>query len=366
MLELQAVSVRAGSFRLQDVTLSVAEGESHAILGPSGAGKTTLIETVIGFRRPESGRLRLAGQDLALLPIEHRGIGYVPQRLALFPHLTVRDNVAYSLKARGISDGGFQKLAGALVEATGIGHLLDRRPDTLSGGERQRVALVRALASAPRLLLLDEPFSGLNQTLRRDLWWLVKNLQAERGITALMITHDLEEAFVLCERVSVLIEGQIHQSAGKREVYHHPATVAAARFLGIKNLFDGVAAGVTSTGAAVEVDCPALGGRLTVPMAPASEPPAPGATVTVGIRAEHVALRDVDHPAQPSERALIGRIEAVMETDTDTVLIFRPDGGTVTIEIRVGQRVMRRFRIRAGVAGIAVGLPPEDLFLVRS
>jgi ABC-type Fe3+/spermidine/putrescine transport system ATPase subunit len=365
MLELQAVSVRAGNFRLQDVTLSVAEGESHAILGPSGAGKTTLIETVIGFRRPESGRLWLAGQDLALLPIERRGIGYVPQRLALFPHLTVRDNIAYSLKARRVPGGGFQKLAGALVEASGIGHLLGRRPDTLSGGERQRVALVRALASAPQLLLLDEPFSALNQTLRRELWWLVKNLQAERGITTLMITHDLEEAFVLCERVSVLIEGQVHQSADKREVYRCPATVAAARFLGIKNLFDGVVVGVTSSGAAVEVDCSVLGGRLTVPVA-ASEPPMRGASVAVGIRAEHVILRDADHPAQAGEHGLIGRIEAIMETDTDTVLLFHPDGGAVTIEIRVNQRAVRRFRIRTGLTGVAVGLPPEDLFLVRS
>jgi ABC-type Fe3+/spermidine/putrescine transport system ATPase subunit len=361
MLELENLSVRAGDFRLRDVCLTVAAGESHVILGPSGSGKTTLLEAVLGLRAIEAGSLRLAGRDLAAVPMERRGIGYLPQRLALFPHLSVWENIAYGARARRLAEADFRPLAEALVAATGIGALLERRPGTLSGGERQRVALVRALAAKPRLLLLDEPFSALNETLRRELWWLLKRLQAEHGFTTLMITHDLAEAFFLGERISVLIDGRIRQSAAKDTVWHRPATVEVANYLGIHNLFAGT---VTETGAGTAtIDCPVLGQRLTLPL-PADGPTlTPGQAVTLGIRPELVALRDGAHPPRADELTLAGRIAAVSLTGEEATLLFQPDGAKLEVEIRVGRRVLRKFAVAAGEEG-QIGLPHKDLFLI--
>jgi len=147
-------------------------------------------------------------EDISRWPIERRNLGYVPQHLGLFPHLSVRDNLLYSVRARKIPRIDWQTLFEKMVEVTGIGHLLERRIATLSGGERQRVALVRALMGNSRLVLLDEPFTALNESLRQELWWLVKELQRERELTVLLITHDLTEAYFLADNITVLIDGQ--------------------------------------------------------------------------------------------------------------------------------------------------------------
>ena len=251
----------------------------------------------------------------------------------------------------------------ALVEATGIGHLLDRRPDTLSGGERQRVALVRALAARPPLLLLDEPFSALNESLRHELWRLLKTLQAEYGFAILMITHDLSEGFFLGDRITVLIDGRIQQSGDRDTVWRHPATLAVAEFLGIRNIFGGTVAGVETK--AVLVDCPSLGGRLRVPLLPGTPQPVTGTTVSVGIRAEFVALRNADHPPNAGEFVLEGQFTTVSVTGTDVTLLFQPDGKDLTLEISVGRRLLRRFGVKVGQP-VTVGLPPQDLLLLVS
>jgi len=173
VLTLDRVCARAGTFRLSDISISVGQGESHVLLGPSGAGKTTLLEAIIGLRPLTGGRVELSGRDLAGVPAERRGMGYLPQRLSLFPHLTVRENILYGPRSRRLRPADYQPVVDALVEAVGIGELLDRRPATLSGGARQRVALVRALAARPPVLLLDEPFSALNESLRHELWRLL-------------------------------------------------------------------------------------------------------------------------------------------------------------------------------------------------
>ena len=292
MLEIAGLSAQAGTFALRDIHLTVAKGECHAVLGPSGSGKSTLLNTVLGTLPVAAGRVRLAGVDITGLPMEQRRLGYVPQQLGLFPHLSVRDNLTYSARARRLPATQFQPLLDRLVEITGIGPLLGRRPATLSGGERQRVALVRALAADPRLVLLDEPFTALSEGLRRELWWLVKDLQRERGLTVLLVTHDLAEAHFLAERITVLIEGRPAQSGEKSAIYRRPASLAVARFLGLKNLFP------ARVVAADLVDCPALGGHLRVsPLTLAGEGPGerenrgPGEPLWLAIRAEHVALR---------------------------------------------------------------------------
>lgn len=372
MLTLDGVSARAGAFRLNDVSLSVGAGESHVLLGPSGAGKTTLLEVIIGLRALTGGRIDLDGRDLAGVPAEKRGMGYLSQRLSLFPHMTVRQNVAYGPRALHMPPEEFQPVVDALTKAVGIQDLLDRRPDTLSGGERQRVALVRALAARPPLLLLDEPFSALNESLRHELWRLLTMLQKQYGFAILMITHDLSEGFFLGDRITVLIDGQVRQSGGRDEVWRHPRSAAVAQYLGIRNVFPGTVLEMASeateaaSGAAPEtvvVDCPALGGRLWVPLLPDSAAPAPGAGVFVAIRAEFVALRNEDHPPKEGEFVLRGRFTAVSVTGTDVTLVFQPDELEATLEISIGRRLLRRFGIKVDQP-VTVALPRRDLLLL--
>lgn len=352
MLEVAGLTSRAGAFTLTDIHLSVGAGECHAVLGPSGSGKSTLLNSVLGTLPVLAGRIRLAGEDITDLPVERRHLGYVPQQLGLFPHLSVAGNLAYSARARRVPDAEFRPLLDRLVEITGIGDLLGRRPGTLSGGERQRAALVRALAANPRLVLLDEPFTALNESLRRELWWLVKDLQRERGLTVLLVTHDLAEAHFLADRITVLIEGRQEQSAAKELIYRRPASLAVARFLGMKNLFPARLAGPHA------VDCAALGGVLAADIDARS----PSGPVWLAIRAEHVALRHPDDPPRADEARVTGRFEAILDLGEAAVLRFRAATGA-ELEIRCGSRTLRRYGLRSGMAG-QVGLPARDLFLL--
>lgn len=361
MLELDHVCAEAGAFRIRDVQLNVAEGESHVLLGPSGAGKTTLLELILGLRPLRSGQVKLAGRDITRMPIERRGIGHLPQRISLFPHLTARENIVYGPRCHHLPAAEFQPVVEALVEATGIGHLLDRRPDTLSGGERQRVSLVRALATRPRLLLLDEPFTALNESLRHEFWRLLKTLQVEHGFTVLMITHDLAEGFFVADRVTVLIDGRVEQSGEKEEVWRHPVSLAVAQYLGIRNTFDATVARLDSETALVH--CPALGGHLRAHLVPGRPAPTVGMALSVGIRAEFVALRDADHPPKRGEYVLEGHIVDASVAGADIALLFRPHDKDATLEISVSHRLLRRFGVAIGQTATA-GLPPQDVLLL--
>lgn len=281
MLEIESLAVATGGFRLSDVDLRMTRGECHAVLGPSGSGKSTLLNAILGLLPLEGGSIRIAGEDVTRVPVERRGLGYVPQQIGLFPHLTVRDNLAYSARARGVPPTEFRPLVDELVAATGIGPLLNRRPATLSGGERQRVGLVRALASRPRLVLLDEPFAALHESLKRELWMLLADLRRKWQLTVLHVTHDLVEAFFLADRVTVLWDGRVAQQGEKTEVYARPATIEAARFLGVETLQSGRIVGVSHGMATVQVGTAFLA-------APASRDFAEA--VIVSIRGEDVAL----------------------------------------------------------------------------
>jgi ABC-type sugar transport system ATPase subunit len=338
MLEVEALSVRAGSFLLRDIHLRVAAGECHAVLGPSGAGKSTLLHAVLGILPPAAGTIRLAGRDLTGLPPEARGLGYVPQRLGLFPHLTVRANLAYSARARRLKPGAFQPLVDRLVEVTGIGALLDRMPATLSGGERQRVGLVRALASRPGLVLLDEPFNALNDGLRREIWQVLGDLRQEHDLAVLMITHDLAEACSLADHTTVLIAGAVHQQGATATVLRQPATPEVARFLAIETLATGRLTAVRDGVATVAVGTASLCG--TVPDPPAT-------AVLVCIRGEDVALH-LNPGAAQGDNHLPARIERVL-----------PGSPLLRVELDAGfplvAAVSRRECVRLGLApGLAV------------
>ncbi|MFN3467903.1 MAG: ABC transporter ATP-binding protein, partial [Candidatus Brocadiales bacterium] len=238
MLRIKDVSIRAGDFHLHNICLSVLDYQCHIVCGPTGSGKTLLLESIMGLRKIYKGRILLNDKDIERLPPDKRGIAYLPQDLALFPHMDVKGNIFFSLKMKKVRDKAHINLVYDLVDVTRIGHLLNRPVNTLSGGERQRVALVRALASGCKLLLLDEPFSALHEAMRKELWFLIKELQKKYKLTIVMVTHDLEEAFFLGDVISILINGRICQTSPKKDAYYRPETMETAQFLGIKNLFN--------------------------------------------------------------------------------------------------------------------------------
>jgi ABC-type Fe3+/spermidine/putrescine transport system ATPase subunit len=361
MLNVESLSAAAGNFQLRNIDLKVDEGKCHAVLGPSGSGKSTLLNAVLGMLPPKCGRIRLRGVDITKQPIEKRGLGYLPQQIGLFPHLTVFDNIAYSARARGLRAAQFQPQLDKLIEATGIGELLSRFPNTLSGGERQRVALVRALASQPRLVLLDEPFTSLNESLRRELWWLMRELQSQHGLTVLLVTHNLTEAYFLADKVSVLIEGEIRQTGHKSMVYSRPATSAVARFFGVNNLWDGTV--ISQDDGLLTVECPTVG--ISVRFPGVTNPPAISTGVTVGILAEHVSLRDSAHPPRTEEHLLTGQIR-LLDLSGRWLIQFHHSASPLVLELYAAQRTVETFGLSDGQTGVTVGLPESALFWMLS
>jgi ABC-type Fe3+/spermidine/putrescine transport system ATPase subunit len=224
---------------LNDVSLDVASGELLAILGPSGCGKSTLLRVVAGLLRADRGTVRIAGEEMDDVPPRDREIGFVFQDYALFPGMTVRDNIAFGLRVQGATPGERNRKAAEMLELVKLAEEADRAVETLSGGQRQRVALARALAVSPSLLLLDEPLSALDIKVRERLRREIAAVQKKVGITTLFVTHDQEEAMELGDRIAVMSDGRIEQVASPREVYQVPATEFVAKFIGEVNVLPG-------------------------------------------------------------------------------------------------------------------------------
>jgi molybdate/tungstate transport system ATP-binding protein len=236
-LQLQSLRKRLGSFVLPELDLTVEEGEYFVLLGPSGVGKTVLLEIVAGVLNPDAGKIRWSGRDITTLPPERRGFAIVYQDYALFPHMTVMRNIVYGLRAQGLPRAETLKRARTTAEPLGIEPLLDRMPETLSGGEQQRVALARALVVAPRLLLLDEPLSAVDLRTRRRLRSELKRIQQQTGTTFVHVTHDVVEAIMLGHRVGVMLDGRLHQIGTPEELVRRPSDRAVVDFLGMRNVF---------------------------------------------------------------------------------------------------------------------------------
>jgi ABC-type Fe3+/spermidine/putrescine transport system ATPase subunit len=362
MLEIRNVLTKAGTFVLSDISLRVDEGSCHVIVGATGSGKTLLLESILGLRKLSRGNIRLGGREITNQPLEKRHISYVPQDLALFPHLTVEDNILYGLRMKGFKDPEHTRMVELLMETVGIKELARRSIGNLSGGERQRVALVRAIAAGNKHLLLDEPFSALHQGLRRELWYLLKELQKSRSLTVLMVTHDMEEAFFLGDRVTVMIDGAIRQTGAAREVYERPADTAVARFFGIGNIFPGQVRVLSKSG--LHVTCDSLGAELTIPTGTARHRPnEPGAPCTVGIRPENVMVLKTDRPSSIPENLLTGILTEVLLKGASHTLLFRPAGTSTMVEIEVPDYALKKLELTKG-DGISIFFKGESLFLL--
>lgn len=228
-----------GEFHLRGVNLEVFSGEYFVILGPTGAGKTVLLETIAGFHFPRRGCILINGEDITRVPPERRSIGFVYQDYALFPHLSVAENIAFGPRLRGMGRKAVAERVDDISRRLSIHSLLQRRPATLSGGEAQRVALARALAIEPSVLLLDEPLSALDPETREGLQRELARLHRELGTTTIHVTHNFEEAVALASRIAVMNQGQIVQVGSSEEIFRRPESEFVARFVGVRNLFRG-------------------------------------------------------------------------------------------------------------------------------
>jgi putative spermidine/putrescine transport system ATP-binding protein len=236
-IELQDASRAFGAVvALDHVSLTIAPGEFFALLGPSGSGKTTCLRLIAGFDRPDSGRILLDGEDVTDIPPYDRNLNTVFQDYALFPHMTVAENVAYGPRVRGVAAEERRRRAGEMLELVRLGSYGDRRPAQLSGGQRQRVALARALINSPKVLLLDEPLGALDLKLREEMQAELKGLQQRLGITFVFVTHDQGEALSMADRVAVFSQGRIEQLDTPRELYNRPQTAFVASFVGSANV----------------------------------------------------------------------------------------------------------------------------------
>ena len=316
VVEIESVTKRFGETpALDDVSLRIEEGELFALLGPSGSGKTTLLRAIAGFVEPDAGTIRIDGDAMRDLPVHRRDIGMVFQHYALFPHMSVFDNVAFGLSVRSVARSEMAAQVRAMLSLVQLEGFEKRRPGQLSGGQQQRVALARALVTRPRVLLLDEPLGALDKRLRRRMQVELRQIQREVGITTVFVTHDQEEALTLSDRIAILDAGRIVQSGPPRAVYERPRTVFAADFLGDANFFTGRADGE---------------GRVRTPRGneifTADVPEEAGADVILAVRPEKLRIARAGNSAPDGANRLAGTVASVLYA-----------GSTVTYRVACGE-----------------------------
>jgi putative spermidine/putrescine transport system ATP-binding protein len=285
-LDVDNLTVRYGqAIAVDGVSISIEPGEVVALLGPSGCGKTTLLRVIAGFVRQAGGRVLVDGGSIDHLPANQRNIGIVFQNYALFPHMTVAENVAYGLRARGRGGPGVDQRIGRMLEMVQLGTFRHRLPRQLSGGQQQRVALARALAVEPSILLLDEPFAALDRNLRLDMQIEVKRLQRQLGLTTILVTHDQDEAMSVADRIAVMNKGKVEQFDTPVAIYDRPTTLFVNGFIGTTNLLPGKVADIATDLAVVALQA---GATVRLPSPPGM---AIGDAVLLSIRPEQLELR---------------------------------------------------------------------------
>ena len=291
VIRLEHVQKRFGDYiAVHEAHFDIGKGEFFSMLGPSGCGKTTTLRMIAGFEQPDSGQILLEGQDVSRVPPYRRNVNTVFQHYALFPHMTVRDNVAFGPRCKKLPEAEVQKRVTELLTVTRLAQFAERKPAQLSGGQQQRVALARALVNYPSALLLDEPLGALDLKLRQAMQIELKRIQREVGITFIYVTHDQEEALTMSDRIAVMNEGRVEQIGTPEEIYHWPTTVFVAGFIGVANLLPAKVVGLLDQQAVVT-----LAGDQRAEAAAPGWAAKPGSDCTLMVRPERLHLSDNGH-----------------------------------------------------------------------
>jgi ABC-type Fe3+/spermidine/putrescine transport system ATPase subunit len=361
MIEVKNLSVNVGGFHLRNINFQMGIAEYVALLGPTGVGKTVLIETVAGVHRHQGGRITMNGVDVSDFPPEQRRIGYVPQDYSLFPNMCVEDNISFALRLKSDSRQLVRGEAQRLAVVFGIEHLLRRMPQTLSGGEKQRVALARALAVRPSMLLLDEPLAALDNVSRTSLSMELRRVQRQFEVTILHVTHDLEEAFTLSDRVAVMMDNTLVQYGNTKDVFHRPANKKVAEFVGVKNIFQGeVVDTIPRKGETlVSVD----GVVIRAPLFSFSK----GERVLLCIRPEEIMLIKPDLPLRRNvkENAFNGSILDMIERNSSTLLVILMKDRDLQFFVEIPNHIRERWGLSPGKE-LTVSLKKSSLWLIPS
>lgn len=357
MITLKNIHYKAGAFSLEGINHSFDAGRFHIVLGPSGSGKSILLEIISGLLAPESGTILLDEEDITNYLPEQRNIGYLPQDNVLFPHLDVKGNIAYGLHIKGQKDDDYIKEIADKLEIT---HLLDRKIQKLSGGEMQRIALARSLVAGNKILLLDEPTSSLHDSLKNELCYLLGEIQEQFKLTVIMVTHDIESAFMLGNTITFLIDGKKHQTFNNLENNFVPFNGEVAKFLGIKNIFE---ARVKSALQPSGIDCQALGMELSVEGYPELEA---DQHLVFGIKAEDVRII---FPERISEYAnvpnrITGVIRKIYRRAHFLTILFVPNRGKALIEVQYPLTKANKIRLVEGMA-LEIMLKPDRIFILH-
>ena len=361
MIKTRGVCARFDSFRLEDIELDVGEGEHFVLVGPSGAGKTLLMEIVLGLRRYSEGEVVVAGRLVQGEPIDSVPISYVPQDLAVFPHLSVRDNITFGGRARGVDQQWASRKLEELSALLNIGHILDRRsPSTLSIGEKQRVALARALFIEPRVLFLDEPFSSIDYYIKRQLIQKLREIKDALGVTVFQVTHDHQEAFMLADRIAVMFEGRIAQAGSPCELQREPGTLEVARFLLAQNIFEGEVVEVDPRSDRVKTRVGELLFTST-----AANGLSCGQKVSVVIRPEEVHIIRPDRPLGPKvqDNLFAAHIDTRIPTPGGYILVTHIDGLGRPVEIHLSSCAFDDLALEDR-STVPVSLKAESLWLI--
>ena len=363
LLRIEGVSKNFGAFRAVDrLSLDIGAGEFFALLGPSGCGKTTLLRMLAGFETPDEGRILLGGRDIAPVLPHERPVNMMFQNYALFPHLNVRDNIAFGLKRTSMLRAAIDTRVAEMVALVKLDGMEKRKPDQLSGGQKQRVALARSLARRPKVLLLDEPLAALDKKLRESTQLELMELQRRLGMTFIIVTHDQEEAMTMANRIGVMDAGRLEQVASPRDLYEAPASRWVAEFVGDVNLFEGE---VTSHEQHRLTVATRDGGTIVVaePRQPITKP-----VVTVAIRPEKVKLSRRGPASDAADSQAINRLEGVV-TDVgylggSTVYKIKLDSGAV---VRASMANTARLDIDTLSAGqrVVAWFTPDDCVVLE-
>jgi len=358
-VRLERVTKSFGDFTaVDDLSLDIADGEFFSMLGPSGCGKTTTLRMIGGFEEPTAGTVYLSGKDVTDLPPYKRDLNTVFQSYALFPHLTVSDNIAYGLKRKKVAKDEVLKRTKEALELVDMPQFGHRRPGQLSGGQRQRVALARALVNRPNVLLLDEPLGALDLKLRKQMQLELKRIQSEVGITFIYVTHDQEEAMTMSDRIAVMRGGKVEQIGIPEDIYENPQTEFVAQFLGASNMLDAEISAVDGDMATATV----IGGnQMRVPTSRVDG--GVGTKVRVGVRPEKIKLLADGAGSVPDGRNVVqGTLRmATFIGVSYQYTIEGPDGATLTVfEQNLGDEA-----VASPGTKVTMHWLPENTFAVR-